>query len=186
MITIRAADSDDLLRCSMLRATYTTQAAWQIVSDADPLRRVDRPQGLPSLSFRLQQTRLPRALVIRLPSDLVPLAEVWDSCAIQIVALVDEHVCGYLLLQALPDQRQARIARFLVDAAMRGRGIGTTLLRAARSWALAEELVALRAHAPLRNVPGIEFYQRRGFRICGVSEHFYLTHEDALLMVRWL
>jgi ribosomal protein S18 acetylase RimI-like enzyme len=56
-------------------------------------------------------------------------------------------------------------------------------LTAARQWAQKRNLIALLAHAPGRNVPGIEFYQQRGFRISGFLEHFYPTREDALFLM---
>jgi ribosomal protein S18 acetylase RimI-like enzyme len=51
---------------------------------------------------------------------------------------------------------------------------------------MAHDQVALTAHAPLRNVPGITFYQRCGFHISGVIEHFYPTREDGLLLSQGL
>jgi ribosomal protein S18 acetylase RimI-like enzyme len=184
MITIREVTTEEeLAACVALRATYTTRAAWQFLADA---HLVERSAGAPETSavqFHLRQTRLPRKIVLRLPSALVSLREVWPACAVRLVAQRDEAICGYLLLQLLPAQRRAFITRFLVAPPARTRGAGTALLRAARTWTAAQELGALLAHAPLRNVPGIAFYQQRGFRICGLSEHFYATHEDALLLL---
>lgn len=186
MITIREAHSEDLSVCAALRATYTTRDAWQIVAESDLARSTGHMQGMPWLHFRVQQTRLPRTLVLRLPSAVVPLTDVWHSYAARFVAVLDEHPdpLGYLLLQALPDQRQSLIARFVVDPVARGKGIGSALIRAARAWTRMQRFVALLGHAPLRNVPGVQFYQHRGFRISGLSEHFYPTREDALLLVQ--
>ncbi len=184
MITIREATTEeDLAACVALRATYTTRAAWQFLADEHLLGCSEGAPGTSAVQFHLRQTCLPRRLVLRLPSALVPLDEVWSACAVRLVAQRDEAICGYLLLQTLPAQRQVLITRFLVEPPARTRGAGTALLRAARTWTAAQELGALLAHAPLRNVPGIAFYQQRGFRICGLSEHFYATHEDALLLM---
>lgn len=184
IMTIRMSDAEeDLARCAALRATYTTHAAWQFLADEHLPESGEAAQGAPTVQFRVRQTRLPRKLVLRLPSALVPLAEVWPTCTARLIAQYDEAVCGYLLLQSLPAQGRAFITRFLVEPASRGTGAGTALLRAARAWTAAQGWRALLAHAPLRNVPGIAFYQQRGFRICGLSEHFYATHEDALLLL---
>lgn len=186
MITIRVATSEDLPLCAQLRATYTTRAAWQLAQDGDSLQAVELLQGVSILSFRLQQTRLPRTLALRLPASFVPLVEVWPTYALHLVALQGDHLCGYILLQTLADQQQAMIGRFLVETSAREKGIGTRLLQAACSWARTCELVAVRAHTPLRNVLGATFYQHRGFRVCGLSECFYPNFEDALLLVRLL
>jgi ribosomal protein S18 acetylase RimI-like enzyme len=179
MITIRPAEAEDLDACAGLEATYTTRNAWQISVEGDPARSGP-------LRLQLQQVRLPRTLVLALPSASAPFEQAWRSCSAAFVATAGELVCGYMLLQQLPDQAQALLARLLVDSAARGKGAGTELVRAARAWAVEQGLVRLLAHAPLRNSTGIEFYQRRGFRICGLSEHFYASREDALLLERWL
>lgn len=184
MITIREATTDeDLAACAALRATYTTRAAWQFLSDEHLPEGSEGAPGASVVQFHLRQTRLPRKIVLRLPSALVSLSEIWPACAVRLVAQNDAAICGYLLMQLLPAQRRAFITRFLVEPPARTRGAGTALLRAARAWTAAQGLGALLAHAPLRNVPGIAFYQRRGFRICGLSEHFYAAHEDALLLL---
>ncbi|NJP05441.1 MAG: GNAT family N-acetyltransferase [Chloroflexaceae bacterium] len=91
---------------------------------------------------------------------------------------------GLYLFAVLADQRQARIARLLVDLSARRQGIGSALLRTARLWAHNTGCMALQGHVPLRNVPGIRFYQHRGLSICGLIERFYPTLEDALLLMQ--
>lgn len=178
MASVRPATPDDMAACVALTATYTTRVAWQLTRDGDAGR--DGP-----LSVQLQQVRLPRTLTLALPSAAAPLDLAWNAAA-ALVACEGPQVCGYLLLQRLDDQRQALVARLLVDLPARGKGMGSALIRAARGWGAEHGLVRLLAHAPLRNAGGVSFYQRRGFRICGHSEHFYASHEDALLLERWL
>lgn len=170
--------------CAELEATYVTRAAWQIILEGSPVRPEGYTYGHPVLGFRLQQVRLPKPRVLRLPSALIPLEKAWHSYAVTLVACDDTVYCGYLAIQLQADQFQAVIARFLVDDALRGRGVGTALLRAAQAWAFDQGVVSLLAHVPVRNVPGVMFYQQRGFRICGVCEHFYPTREDALLLMQ--
>jgi ribosomal protein S18 acetylase RimI-like enzyme len=212
MMMIREARTEDMAACAALQASYTTQAVWQVRREGDPRGAGEVTQGGPLVSFLVQQVRLPQKRLIPLPSAMMPLERVWERSDVRLVAVdgggpaldgaADERpagvsgegggassppsppVRGVLLLQMLPDQQQAMIARLLVDRPARGQGVGTTLLRAARAWATAEGVSALLAHVPLRNVPGIAFYLRRGFRVCGLHEHFYPTREDALLLVR--
>jgi len=207
---IREAGTEDMAACAVLQASYTTQAVWQVRREGDPRGAGEVTQGGPLVSFLVQQVRLPQKRLIPLPSAMMPLERVWERSDARLVAVDGEtldgaaderpagvreeegedipppsaQVRGVLLLQMLPDQQQAMIARLLVDRPARGQGVGTTLLRAARAWAAAEWMSALLAHVPLRNVPGIAFYLRRGFRVCGLHEHYYPTREDALLLVR--
>ncbi|NJN66498.1 MAG: GNAT family N-acetyltransferase [Chloroflexaceae bacterium] len=213
MMMIREARMEDIAACAALQASYATQAVWQVRREGDPREAGEVTQGGPLISLLVQQVRLPQKRLIPLPSAMTPLERVWECFDARLVAVDDEgdeapddalhehqvskpggplgdeppvlsHVRGVALLQVLPDQQQAMIARLLVDQPARGQGTGTALLRAARRWAAAEGFVALLAHVPLRNVPGIAFYLRRGFRVCGLHEHFYPTREDALLLVR--
>lgn len=190
MVAIREAQAEDLPQCAALHAIYVTWAAWQLnpAKDAAWFRSAAGPTtapDMPMLNFHLQQVRLPRQRALMLPSSAVPLAEVWHTYHTRLVAEDDDaRLCGYLLIQLLPDQQQAWIARLLVDVSQRGQGIGKALIRAARVWGRAQPVLSLTAHAPLRNVPGIAFYQRCGFTICGLLEHFYPTREDSLLLSR--
>jgi ribosomal protein S18 acetylase RimI-like enzyme len=179
MMTVRPAEPDDLAACTAFTATYTTRVAWQLTLDGDAGR--DGP-----LSVQLQQVRLPRTLTLALPSAATSLDTAWSAASGILVACEGPQVCGYMLLQTLDDQSQALVARLLVDLPARGKGMGGALVRAARAWGAEQGLVRLLAHAPLRNAGGVSFYQRRGFRICGHSEHFYASREDALLLERWL
>ncbi len=181
MITIRQALPDDLPHCAAITATYTTRFAWQMAREGKV--QIERQaEGDARLSFHLQQVRLPKTRMLRLPSASIPLETRWHRYDARLVALWDEVLCGYLMLHVPGDQQQAMIARLLVDEPARGKGVGAALVQAAGEWAIRSGAFALLAHAPLRNVAGITFYQQRGFRISGVSEQFYHTREDALLL----
>lgn len=188
MFMVRQARPEDRVMCEALSATYTTKATWQISLEGRPTRydHAGCANDLARLSFHMQQVRLPRTRTLRLPSSITPLVGTWHGCHYHLAAFSDdgegETLCGYLLLALQPDRQQALMVRFLVDEPFRGQGVGTALLQAARAWGGEEDLQVLVAHAPLRNVPGIEFYQRRGFRLCGLQEHFYPTREDALFL----
>lgn len=179
MITVRVAEAEDCDVCASLVAAYSTRMTWQLTPDGDAGRAGP-------MHLALQQVRLPRLLTLTLPTALVSLHAVWSRYDLVLIAQDEDNACGFLCLTALPDLNQALIARLLVDASSRGKGAGSALVRAAVGWAASQNLLRLLAHVPLRNTPGSDFYQRRGFRICGVSEHFYPTREDALLLERWV
>ena len=179
MVTVRTAEAEDCDICASLGATYSTRMTWQLTPDGDASRNGP-------LHLALQQVRLPRLLTLTLPTALIALPDVWSRYDLILIAQDEDDICGFMCVQALPDLNQALVARLLVDASKRGKGAGSALVRAAIGWAASQNLLRVLAHVPLRNTPGSEFYQRRGFRICGVSEHFYPTREDALLLERWV
>lgn len=182
MITIREAETEDLEGCASMRASYTTRSSWQITTDGEALRTSDvAPAGV-VLSFHLQQVRLPQTRELRLPSAATPLTDAWNGYDGRLVALLNDTLCGYLLLQTITEQRQGMIARLLVEEQVRGLGVGKALVQSARGWATTRGVISLLAHAPLRNVSGIHFYQRCGFHVCGLCQQFYPTREDALLL----
>lgn len=178
----------DLAACAALSATYQTSEAWQVVPageapwQASTVPRPVQTGSMPSLSFQLQRVRLPRTRTVKLPWEIVPLADTWAGYALRLIAEMDDELCGYLCVQTVADQQHAVIARLLVAPDQRRKGVGTALVRALRAWSRYEGLVSLRAHVPLRNVPGLTFYQRCGFRISGFAAHYYPTNEDALLL----
>jgi GNAT superfamily N-acetyltransferase len=190
MFAIREALPDDMTGCAALRAVYTTQAAWRLSREEISARQSGNVHGAaqpampPTLTFQIQQIRLPRSRTLTLPSAGVPLADTWARASLRLVALREEQICGYVLLLPWLEQQQGWLARLLVDAPLRGKGAGSLLLRACRNWASGQGMAALLAHAPARNVRGITFYQRRGFQISGLVERFYPTREDALLLAR--
>jgi ribosomal protein S18 acetylase RimI-like enzyme len=192
MMIIREAGEEDIPGCETLQAVYTTSAAWRIERTGGSAWNSTMARGnlvAPEASlvtFQLQQVRLPRTRTLKLPSATIPLAESWTSTSVRLVAQDDDRICGYLLIQILPDHQQGLIARLLVDTAMRGKGIGKALVSTARVWATNQGLDALLAHVPARNVGGSAFYRRCGFTISGLVEHFYITRESALMLMRKL
>jgi ribosomal protein S18 acetylase RimI-like enzyme len=192
MITIREAGEEDISGCEALQAVYTTSAVWRIERAGGSAWSSTMVRNKPVapesslVAFQLQQVRLPRTRTLKLPSATIPLAESWSSASVRLVAQDEERICGYLLVQILPIHQQGLVMRLLVDAPMRGKGIGKALVSTARVWATNQGLDALLAHVPVRNVGGSAFYRRCGFTISGLVEHFYITRESALMLMRKL
>lgn len=178
---------EDIEACANIKAFYTTRSVWQIQRDDERITTHHAFENEPMLfHYHVQKVRLPRLRALRLPTSVAPLTTIWKKYDAYFVAEEQTHIYGYLFLHTAPERAQMQIAHLLVEEEVRNKGIGTLLLEAAQDWTLQQGYLSLLGHAPVRNVPGISFYQHRGFRFCGFSEHFYPTREDALLLVNIL
>lgn len=175
MLTIREADPRDAVRCAALPARYTTREVWQVLPARDA--RTDM------VHYAMQLARLPRARTLAMPPASVPLAACWNTYALRLVAERDDLLCGFLTLHVQPERQRATLAHLLVAAAVQGQGIGSLLLGTARTWSGQQQLRGMDAYIPPRNVPGMRFLARHGFRRCGFIEHYYTSGEDALVLM---
>jgi ribosomal protein S18 acetylase RimI-like enzyme len=67
----------------------------------------------------------------------------------------------------------------LIHRPHRGRGMGAALMRAAVSWARERDLRALTLETQTNNWTALNFYQRMGFKPCGLDDHFYTNRDLA-------
>jgi ribosomal protein S18 acetylase RimI-like enzyme len=85
---------------------------------------------------------------------------------------------GILELNRCEAQQAGEIASLYVHRPLRGKGIGKALVSAGLEWARQQKLRALLVTTQVVDVPAIDFYQKLGFIICGIHDHFY--HNDDL------
>jgi RimJ/RimL family protein N-acetyltransferase len=109
----------------------------------------------------------------------------------RLVAVSRGQVVGNLVIERLahPVNRHVATLGMAVDAAWRGRGIGTALLSAAMRWARAEAVEKVSLEVYPSNVAAIALYRKFGFvqegRLRAQSRKSY-GYEDEVLMSRWL
>lgn len=72
------------------------------------------------------------------------------------------------------DPDEARIGLIGVDAAERGKGVGTRLVAAALHWAAAHELTNLRVATQQANRAACQFYTSRGFTLTSETDIYHL------------
>jgi ribosomal protein S18 acetylase RimI-like enzyme len=109
----------------------------------------------------------------------------------RLVAVAEGNVVGNLVIERLahPVNRHVATLGMAVDAAWRGRGIGTALMSAALRWARAEGIEKVSLEVYPSNVAAIALYRKFEFieegRLRGQSRKAY-GYEDEVLMSRWL
>ena len=94
------------------------------------------------------------------------------------------QVCGYCCLIVLFED--AEIGNIAVDAAFRGRGIATELMKTMHK--KARDLGAKRCLLEVRvsNAPAIALYEKFGYQRYGVRAKYYEDGEDAFVMEKTL
>ncbi len=173
---IRPATMADIDGCRSLVHHYLTDHVWQM--------QVQESGSQVGISF--QEVRLPRHMKAAYPRDLDQLVENLQREQGFFVAEVDGEVRGYVDLIAQPWRRVVRVVNLAVDQGYRRRGIGTTLMRRARQWAIAERAAAMLAEMTTKNYPAISFFRRLGYQFCGFNDHYYTNQDIALFFVQTL
>lgn len=80
---------------------------------------------------------------------------------------------GLVELSYANEGNAVNIVSLYVHRPVRGLGVGRALVNAAARWAAGEGARALLVTTQTGNMPAIRFYQKLGFRICGVHERLY-------------
>lgn len=169
------AELTDLNLCYQINATYTTDYVWQMQTRENK-RTVD---------VRFDTIRLPRPMRVEYPRSPDELIEHWqqDGCFLVVRNLKDEIV-GYLDAHPRAWQGLLLVSNLVIDQRYRRQGFGTSLLRAASRWALAQNLRQITLEIQTKNHPGISFAQKHGFQFCGYNERYYPNGDIALFFSR--
>lgn len=108
-------------------------------------------------------------------SEEITRAELQDASLHFLVAYDNEELVGYAKLNLACEpqtgvKNPVEIARLYTKPEYIGRGIGKMMLRAVEEYALANGHDAIWLSAWQRNFKAINFYQREGFRIHGLTQ----------------
>ncbi len=172
---IQPAELVDINVCYLMDKSYTTDYVWQMQTGEDG-RTID---------VHFDTVRLPRPMRVEYPRSPDELIEHWqqDGCFL-IARNIDDEIIGFLDAQPHPWQNLLWIYNLVIDQHHRRQGFGTTLLKAATRWALAQNLRQLTIEAQTKNYPAIYFAQKQGFQFCGYNERYYPNGDIALFFSR--
>jgi GNAT superfamily N-acetyltransferase len=98
--------------------------------------------------------------------------------------MLDERVCGYTVVSVVRGSGIGWISALVVDGPMRGRGIGSMMLAAARRWARYNQGVNVRSfmlELHTRNHPAVMFCKKQGFNFCGYTDYSFSNGDIVLL-----
>ena len=168
--TIRAGNPADYERCLVLDHTVSTEQVWQM--------SVEVIEGAHTVTFR--PARLPRSTKVLYPRTGDTLYASWNGHASFLVAEWETEVVGYINVRYETTLEAAWIADLVVDRAYRLKGIGTALYRAAREWAIGQDVRRIIVETQTKNFPAISFLQKRGLTLCGYNDLYYPNQDIAL------
>jgi len=97
-----------------------------------------------------------------------------------IVAELERHLAGYILVILHRGTRLARIYSLAVDPTCRGQGIARALIQRAEQTARDEGHLYMRLEVSVDNLPAIQCYQSLGYQRFGLYRDYYQDHKDAL------
>jgi GNAT superfamily N-acetyltransferase len=157
-MTLRAARwPDDLPLLAGIDTSFTTDRIYRVVRDELSFTLIEEPVGPPLLKefgSVTDDTRLPEMGYVA-------------------VAEQDGVLAGVVAAEYEAWKRRMAIRHLYVATGYRGRGIGRALLDRIESLARSAGARCLWLDTSNANYPAIQFYQRVGFRLCGVDLSFY-------------
>jgi ribosomal protein S18 acetylase RimI-like enzyme len=159
MPTIRVADQPgDRARIAHIDTSFQTDRIYRVTAEAD--------------GFRLHEEAAnpPRAKTYPVPHE-----NLGENL---VVAEHNEELVGFGEVIFQPWNRRATIAHLYVSPSSRGLGVGAALLEALDQRARTSGARCLWLETQNINYPAIQFYRRRGFRLCGLDDTLYDPERD--------
>jgi len=141
-----------------------------------PARFADAP-ALAEISRALIEGGLPHTWT----ADRIRAQMRHPDCAV-IVARDGRRLAGFASMQFLDEH--AHLALLAVRGAYRHRGVGRALVDWLEVCARTAGIFDVKLEIRAGNAGARSFYERLGFRECGVARGYYSGHEDAVRMTR--
>jgi ribosomal protein S18 acetylase RimI-like enzyme len=155
---IRVADLADLNQCCELDGSYTTEYVWQMQAHENER----------TFEVRFDTVRLPRAMKVAYPRHPDERLANWRQGESFVDMAVQRwHAAGW-------------VRNLIVHPGHRQRGVGSALLRAARYWAIDNDLSKIMFETQTKNYPAIHFAQKHRFIFCGYNDRYYSNGDIAV------
>jgi ribosomal protein S18 acetylase RimI-like enzyme len=173
-ITVRELALGDIAELTEMDHSYHTDFVWQM-----DIQSLDN-----QVNVRFRETRLPRSMRVEYPRDAAQLAEDWKIRDGVLVAEHEESPVGYLSLSRSQISGLITVTDLVVLRRLRRHGIGSSLLRAAQTWASERDSNQLMMEMQSKNYPAICLANKLGYEFCGYSDRYYPNQDIALFFAR--
>lgn len=171
-LTTRPLTPADVPRLDQIDANFESDRFLHVEKSIDGLntswRLIERPLDPPFLSadYNFQPDEC-AALIERLRQADGLYLIVEDGA--RPVALIDVETEHW--------RKAANVWHILIDRAYRRQGLGTQLMQRVIDWARSAGLRGIVCETQTNNWAACRFYQKFGFQLCGIDDHFY-SNED--------
>lgn len=173
---VRALDrSRDRAAVEAIDTSFETDTIFELAA---------RPRGLELVELRLGEPRTKRY-------DIGEVFAPWGRWELGWVAEdpSDETVRGFAVVQYEPWHQRLLLWFLYVDRPDRGRGIGRLLLERVEEHGRAIGATHVWLETSNVNLPGVRFYERLGYTLCGADALYYgayMPGESALYLAKSL
>lgn len=164
----------DLPYLEEIDPNYHTEYVWQM-----DLGTEDK-----DLSIRFREMRLPRSMHVQYPNMLNSLFENWKQFSGILVAEVEDEAIAFISLYESYPVGLLAVTDIVVRRKYRRQGIGSSLLRAAQSWAINEGADRLVVEMQSKNYPAVQLVSKLGFEFCGYSDKHYPNQDIAIFFAK--
>ena len=171
MPTIRPLTSADVSRLGQIDANFESDRFLDLEKSIDGLnvtwRLIERPLDPPFVStdYSIQ------------PGELAEIAGRIHAGGIHLIVEDNARPVALVDVETQDWRSAANVWHILIDRAYRRQGFGTQLMQRVIDWARSARLRGIVCETQTNNLPACRFYQRLGFQMCGIDDHFY-TNED--------
>jgi ribosomal protein S18 acetylase RimI-like enzyme len=174
-IQIRPAAAADIKTLLSLEHSGESDYVWQLDVRREPSQ----------LEVNLREVRLPRSVPLTYPRSSEKLGEEWEKTNM-LVALIAGKPVGYLRMTDQLVPGTVWITDLVVGRAERRKGIGSSLVIAAHTWAtqMGNRRAVLEMQS--KNSAAVRLAQKLGYEFCGYNDQYYVTRDVALFFGRLL
>ncbi|HJW83458.1 MAG TPA: GNAT family N-acetyltransferase [Anaerolineae bacterium] len=99
---------------------------------------------------------------------------------LQLIVEDGSRAVAFVDVERQPWRNAAFVWNILIDRAHRRQGLGTQLMQRIVDWARGAGLRAIVCETQTNNIAACRFYQKSGFQLCGVDDHFYSNEDIAV------
>lgn len=171
---IRRMIASDVERLIEIDSNFESPIYLDVVKEIDGLnvtwRLIQRPFDAPFARTNFDFDATER-------KEILQRFETTDGLWLVAESAVAERLVGVVDVKRENWREAGFVWNIAVDRAFRGQGIGHELMKRVIEWGQGEGLRAIILETQTNNWPACRFYQRFGFQLSGIDDHYY-TNRD--------
>jgi ribosomal protein S18 acetylase RimI-like enzyme len=168
---VRKAMLDDLKKCLKIEGAFKT----------DKVFKLSKLKDGEKYHIKLDIERLNSDMEIPYEHNQGRLDETIKDGEV-LVADDDGKIVGFSEIRLVKWNHSCWVINMIVDSAYRHQGIGSKMMDMIKLSAKEYGMRTLMYDSSLDNYPAFKFYQKNGFKVCGLNDSYYNGDAPALFM----